>query len=80
MEVKNTMKYTKRLYDLRLDHDLRQEDVAKIINTTKQGYGLYENGKRNLKIEDLISLAKFYKVSTDYLLGLTNNPTKSWLE
>lgn len=68
------MKYCKRLYDLRTDNDLRQEDVAKILNTTKQNYGMYENGKRKLSIEDLLKLAEFYKVSTDYLLGVTDTP------
>lgn len=64
------MNYTKRLYDLRTDNDLTQEDVARVLNTTKQNYGRYENGKRKLNIEDLITLSKFYKVSTDYILGL----------
>lgn len=69
------MNYHKRLYDLRTDNDLRQEDVANILGTSKQTYGRYENGKRGLNIEDLIKLAKFYNVSTDYILGLTNDPT-----
>jgi len=64
------MKYTNKLYELRIDRDLRQEDIAKILNTTKQNYGLYENGKRNLKIEDLAKLCLFYKVSADYIIGL----------
>lgn len=69
------MNYHKRLYDLRTDNDLRQEDVANILGKSKQTYGRYENGKRGLNIEDLIKLAKFYNVSTDYILGLTNDPT-----
>lgn len=68
------MKYTKRLYELRIDRDLRQEDVAKALKTTKQTYGKYENGKLNLKIEDLITLCKYYNVSADYILGLTDEP------
>jgi len=72
------MDYTKRLFDLRVDNELRQEDIAQILKTTKQNYGMYENGQRRLKIEDAIKLAKFFKVSTDYLLGLTNNPKKFW--
>lgn len=72
------MDYTKRLYDLRVDNELRQEDIAKILNTSKQSYGMYENGQRKLKIEDAIKIAKFFNVSTDYLLGLTNNPKKFW--
>lgn len=67
------MDYMKRLYDLRTDNDLRQEDVAKILKITSQAYGMYENGKRSLPIEYLITLAKFYNVTSDYILGLSND-------
>lgn len=70
------IKYNKRLYDLRTDKDLTQEDIAKILNTSKQSYGRYENGTRKLSIEDLIKLAQFYQVSTDYILGLTDIKTQ----
>lgn len=70
------MKYYKRLYDLRTDNDLTQEKVAKILNTSKQTYGRYENGQRKLSIEDLIKLAEFYNVSTDYILGLSDEKEK----
>ena len=70
------MNYTKRLYDLRIDNDYRQEDVANFLNITKQAYGMYENGKRNLPIEYLVKLSEFYCVSTDFILNLTNNPQK----
>ena len=59
---------------MRIDKDLRQEDIAKILNTTKQSYGYYENGKRNLPIEHLIKLCLFYNVSADYILGLPDLP------
>lgn len=68
------MDYTKRLYDLRIDNDYRQEDIADYLQITKQAYGMYENGKRNLSIDYLIKLSKFYGVSTDFILCLTNNP------
>lgn len=70
------MTYTKRLYDLRTDNDYRQEDIADYLNITKQAYGMYENGKRHLPIEYLIKLSEFYGVSTDYILNLTDDPTK----
>lgn len=70
------MDYIKRLYDLRTDNDLRQEDVANYLKITKQAYGMYENGKRNLPIEHLIRLSEFYNVSTDFILNITNNPEK----
>lgn len=72
LSLGDTMDYRKRLYDLRIDNDLRQEDVAKILRISSQAYGLYENGKRGLPIEHLISLCKFYNVTSDYLLGLTD--------
>lgn len=68
------MDYTKRLYDLRVDNDLKQEDVANVLKITKQAYGMYENKKRGLPVESLITLCKFYNVSSDYILGLTDDP------
>ncbi len=70
------MTYTKRLYDLRIDNDLKQEDVAKVLKITTQAYGMYENGKRHLPIEALIILCKFYNVSSDYILGLSDDKNK----
>ena len=64
------MNYTKRLYDLRVDHDLRQEDVARVLKVTSQAYGMYESGKRSLPIEYLILLSQYYNVTSDYILGL----------
>lgn len=70
------MHYTKRLYDLRTDNDLKQEDIAKILKITTQAYGMYENKKRSLPIESLITLCKFYNVSSDYILGLSEDKNK----
>lgn len=67
------MDYRKRLYDLRIDHDLRQEDIANILNISGQAYGMYENGKRCLPIEHLITLCKYYNVTSDYILGLSDS-------
>ena len=60
-----------RIRDTREDKDLRQEDIAKILNTTQQQYARYERGEREIPIHHLITLSKFYKVSIDYLVGLT---------
>ena len=65
--------YRKRLHDLRVDHDLRQEDVAQILKITSQAYGMYENGKRSLPVEYLIALSRYYEVTSDYILGLSDN-------
>lgn len=62
----------KRIKDLREDHNLTQKEIAKILKISQRGYSHYETGDNNIPIEILIKLAKFYKVSTDYILGLTN--------
>ena len=61
-----------RIRDLREDRDLRQDDVAKLLNCTQACYSHYENGRRDIPTEVLIRLAAFYGTSTDYLLGLTD--------
>ncbi len=61
-----------RLKDLREDRDLKQEDIAKILNISQTNYSKYELGKINIPISSLIKLANFYNTSIDYLLGLTN--------
>ena len=64
--------FTQRLRDLREDNDLSQEDVAKILNITRQQYQLYESGKRSIPICLLINLAEFYNTSIDFIVGDTN--------
>lgn len=61
-----------RIRNLREDHDLYQKDIAKLLGISQQYYSEYENGKRIIPILHLIKLAKFYNVSIDYLVGLTN--------
>lgn len=62
----------KRIRDLREDKDLLQKDVANFLNMTQQQYSRYETSIQTITTELLIKLAKFYNVSTDYILGLTN--------
>ena len=64
--------YLKKLKDLRIDNDLYQKEFDSILKITRQQYGLYESGKRDILIDLLIKLADFYHVSTDYILGRTN--------
>ena len=64
--------YLKRLKDLREDHDLKQKDIAELLNISQQYYSEYELGKRSIPIEILITLSKYYKVSTDYILELSD--------
>jgi len=63
-----------RIRDLREDRDLKQEELARVIRTTQQQYSKIETGKSDISGEKLILLAKYYRVSTDYILGLTNDP------
>ena len=69
------MIYT-RLRDLREDHDLKQKDLASILNCSQQVYSNYELGQRDIPTEILIRLSRYYNVSVDYLLGLSDNPKR----
>ena len=62
----------KRIKDLREDHDMYQRDVAKLLGISQQYYSEYEKGKRTIPIQHLITLAKFYGTSIDYIVGLTD--------
>lgn len=63
------MNYRERMRALREDHDLTQEQVARIIQKSQQGYNHIEMGRAELKIENLIKLCDFYNVSADYFIG-----------
>ena len=66
------MDYRQRMRALREDHDLTQAEVGRMLNKSQQGYSHIENGKAELKIEDLICLCDYYNVSADYLIGRTS--------
>ena len=61
-----------RIKDLREDNDLTQKEIAEYLHIKQNTYSQYESGQRQLPIECLIALAKYYKTSTDYILGLTD--------
>jgi transcriptional regulator with XRE-family HTH domain len=65
--------YYPRLKDLREDCDLSQQQIADYLDMKQPQYSRYERGLRDLPTDVLIRLAKLYKTSTDYILGLTNN-------
>lgn len=65
--------YFPRLKDLREDHDLSQEQVAAYLGMKQPQYSRYERGIRDIPTDILIKLALYYKTSTDYILGLTND-------
>lgn len=61
-----------RLREIREDRDLLQRDIAKILDVPQQNYSRYELGIIKMPIEKYVMLAKFYNVSIDYLVGLTD--------
>ena len=63
-----------RLKDIREDSDKKQEDIALVLNITRQQYQLYESGKREMPMHHFVTLAKYYNMSLDYLAGLIDNP------
>jgi len=66
------MYHYQRLRDLREDADLKQDALAEVLGITRQQYSLYERGDREIPFHHVITLAKFYNVSIDYIAGLTN--------
>lgn len=62
-----------RIKELREDNDLSQRELAEYLHVKQNTYSQYENGQRQLPISCLIALAEFYKTSTDYILGLTDD-------
>ena len=61
-----------RIRELREDHDLKQRDLARQLCCSQQVYSNYELGQRDIPTDVLIKLARFYHVSTDFILGLTD--------
>ena len=63
------MDYRTRLRDVREDRDYTQAEIGRVLQKSQQGYNHIETGRAELKIEDLIKLCDFYKVSADYFIG-----------
>lgn len=66
------MDYRERLRAVREDRDLTQAQVGKLLNKSQQGYSHIESGRAELKIDDLVTLCRFYNLSADYMIGLTD--------
>ena len=64
----------KNLRGIREDRDIKQKDIAKVLNVSQNTYSQYETGVITLTADILIKLADYYNVSIDYLLDRTNNP------
>lgn len=63
-----------RIRDLREDHDLKQRELAEVLNCSQRVYSNYECGDLDIPTEILIKLSKHYNVSVDYILNITDNP------
>ena len=68
------MEYYERIKGLREDKDMSQGELCKLLNIGQQTLSQYETNKRKLPIDILKQYAIIFKVSADYILGLTNNP------
>ena len=68
------MNYRERIKNVREDRDLTQAQIGKVLSKSQQGYNHIETGRAELKIEDLVSLCKYYDLSADYLIGLIDKP------
>nr|DAQ35482.1 MAG TPA: Helix-turn-helix XRE-family like protein [Inoviridae sp.] len=62
-----------RIRDLKEDRDMKQSDIAKIINMSDKQYARYERGETDVPLQVAITLADFYNVSLDYIAGRTND-------
>jgi len=63
------MYYYRRLRDLREDADKTQAQIGRLLHTTQQQYAKYESGQQEIPVHHLLTLADYYQVSTDYILG-----------
>jgi len=70
--VKTVADYRERLRNVREDCDLTQAELGKVLNKSQQGYNHIEAGRSELKIDDLLKICKFYNLSADYIIGLTD--------
>lgn len=66
------MDYIARMRNLRKDSNMTQQEISTILGTSQTMYARYERGANELPVRHLIHLAKYYDVSTDYLLGVTD--------
>ena len=66
-------KMNERIRYLRMQHGYTQQEIINVLGVGKSVYSMYESGERNISVEVITKLAKIYNVSTDFIIGLTNN-------
>lgn len=64
------MEITESLRKIRLSKKYTQEKIATILQTTQQQYSKYERGEQEIPIRHIVTLARQYNVTTNYLLGI----------
>ena len=70
------MYFYQRIRDMREDADCNQSEIAKLLGMKQQQYARYESGAQEIPLHHLITLARHYNVSLDYLAGLVDTPKK----
>lgn len=68
------MNFSTRLTQLRKENNITQTELAKLFNVSQSTVGMWETGKRDPNSDDIVAIAKYFDVTTDYLLGKSNNP------
>lgn len=72
----NTIQFGKRLYELRTSRSLNQKQLGEIVGLSHKAISTMESGTRYTTLEKLVQLADYFDVSTDYLLGLSDDPAR----
>ncbi len=72
------MQYYQRLKNLRIDNDLTQKQMGDIIGVSQRTISHYESGKREPGITEIKRYARYFNVSTDYIICITDNPKTNW--
>ncbi|MCI9484968.1 MAG: helix-turn-helix transcriptional regulator [Clostridiaceae bacterium] len=72
--MRQYIRYYPRLRDMREDHDLTQTQIAEVLGTVQTQYSKYEQGIQEIPLHHIITLAKLYNISIDYLVGLIDDP------
>lgn len=73
--MKELQLFSERLFELRTQRNLSQKQLGEVIGLSHKAISTLESGTRGTTIEKLILLSHFFHVSTDYLLGITDDPT-----
>ena len=70
------MIFAERIKYMREDNDMKQKEIAALLNITQQQYSLYESGKRQMPADAIAKICKYYDVSADYIIGLIDEPRR----